>query len=561
MLLNSQLANAQVLPEKIITRIDPGRVEERIKPRPEIEIRAPVAEVQIPAAEKARLADTRKIIRLSGVTIQGSTVYSAEDFRPIYEQYLNKKISFADIQKIANAITVKYRVDGYLLTKAIVPVQRIRQGRLRIVVVEGYIDKFNIQGKVSKSARKVIESYGEQIKESRPLRVKDLERYTLLANDLPGIQVQSVISPSKSKKGVSDITFKVKQKRLDAAFDFNNYGTRYLGPNQFDVNVSANSIFGTADKVGVFALATPFNNDVKYIQGYYQRPLGSDGTAVNLAFDYTKTHPGFQLEDLDIKGESKHYIATVTHPFVRSRRQNLFTDLTADYIDSNSDSFLVPGATQPVFRDKIGSVRAKAMYDYLDTKYGINTVSLEVSQGLPNVGSKTSDQNTSRPGGHSDYTKVNMDIARLQALPASFSALLALSSQYAFVPLLSIEEFGFGGREFGRGYDPSEIIGDNGIAGKFELRWTAYPGVKVLQQLQLFSFYDAGKVWNKGSSNSQPEHQQASSAGAGISVNFTDFFRASFEMDKPLTYAAQTEKLAGHSGYGWREFFNLSAVF
>jgi hypothetical protein len=41
LLLTSQLANAQILPEKVITRIDPGRVEQRVKPKAEIEIKAP----------------------------------------------------------------------------------------------------------------------------------------------------------------------------------------------------------------------------------------------------------------------------------------------------------------------------------------------------------------------------------------------------------------------------------------------------------------------------------------------------------------------------------------
>jgi hypothetical protein len=43
LLLASQLANAQILPEKVITRIDPGRVEQRVKPKAEIEIKAPRA--------------------------------------------------------------------------------------------------------------------------------------------------------------------------------------------------------------------------------------------------------------------------------------------------------------------------------------------------------------------------------------------------------------------------------------------------------------------------------------------------------------------------------------
>ena len=65
----------------------------------------------------------------------------------------------------------------------------------------------------------------------------------LLANDLPGISVRTVFSPSDEISGATDLTFVVQQKRIDGYADFNNYGTRYLGPNQIDANVSANSIF------------------------------------------------------------------------------------------------------------------------------------------------------------------------------------------------------------------------------------------------------------------------------------------------------------------------------
>ena len=45
---------------------------------------------------------------------------------------------------IADRITTKYRNDGYILSRAIVPAQRISGGALQVQVVEGYIKDFRI---------------------------------------------------------------------------------------------------------------------------------------------------------------------------------------------------------------------------------------------------------------------------------------------------------------------------------------------------------------------------------------------------------------------------------
>lgn len=547
-------------PVNIITRIDPARVAR--KPIPEPGISPVVPKVTLPVTKKpvTPVGVKEVTLKLSNIIVKGTTVYSQAELKPLYAPFLGKTITLTDLQNIANAITVKYRSDGYFLSRAIIPVQKVKHGVIRILVIEGFVDKINIKGKVSPGTKQLLMQYAEKIQQSKPLRSQDMERYVLLVNDLPGISVRTVFSPSDDMSGATDLTFVVQQKRIDGYADFNNYGTRYLGPNQIDAGVSANSIFGTADRLSAYLLSTT-NNDVRSAQLYYQRPVDSNGTNINLIGDFTQTRPGFLLDPFDLKGQSKRIVARVTHPFIRSRKQNLFVDVNVDFLDSETNSYMTDDPAL-LYKDKIGSVRLRGIYNYLDSYSGINTLTLVVAQGIPGVGNNTDDPNSSRIGGHSDYTKFNFYASRLQALPKSFSALLAVTGQYAFDPLLSVEEFGFGGRGFGRGYDPSELTGDSGLAGKLEFRWTKYPNHKVLQQIQLFTFCDTGIVWNYDAKESgQFARQDATSMGVGMSIDFLRYIKAELEVDKPLTYAVQADKFAGHSGYGWREFFNLSAVF
>ena len=102
--------------------------------------------------------------------------------------------------------------------------------------------------------------------------------------------------------------------------------------------------------------------------------------------------------------------------------------------------------------------------------------------------------NPSRIDGRSSFDKLSFFASRQQSLGTRFGLFFGLKGQYAFQSLLSSEEFGFGGSEMGRGYDPSEATADSGLAGTFELRY--FPQ-EVLNGFSMspFLFVDAGKLW------------------------------------------------------------------
>ena len=77
----------------------------------------------------------------------------------------------------------------------------------------------------------------------------------------------------------------------------------------------------------------------------------------------------------------------------------------------------------------------------------------------------------SRLGGRVDFSKVEALASRLQPLPERFSFFVSGYAQYAFDPLLVPEQCSFGGRVFGRAYDPSELLGDHCWMASAELRY------------------------------------------------------------------------------------------
>ena len=116
----------------------------------------------------------------------------------------------------------------------------------------------------------------------------------------------------------------------------------------------------------------------------------------------------------------------------------------------------------PFNRDRLRGVRVKLDGDIADSWRGINQANLTLSQGFLGLGS-TDNGNplASRLVGRVDFTKLEASLSRTQPLFDRFSAYGSLYGQYGLTPLLTPEQCGYGGRYFGRAYDPSEIIGDS----------------------------------------------------------------------------------------------------
>nr|QQZ51231.1 hypothetical protein JKL49_09050 [Phenylobacterium glaciei] len=66
--------------------------------------------------------------QLNAVSLEGLTVYKPGDLAPLYQAYLTREVSTADLVTIATAITDKYRADGYFLSAPWFRLRRLGPG-------------------------------------------------------------------------------------------------------------------------------------------------------------------------------------------------------------------------------------------------------------------------------------------------------------------------------------------------------------------------------------------------------------------------------------------------
>ena len=537
------LASAQVIPPSA----QPGRERERFTQPPAPQARPGGPAVSLPSTVAPPGADKIKIV-IRSVHVVGSTIYSREQLEAVYADLLGRETTLQTVYGIAQRITGKYGSDGYVLSRAIVPPQNFnpKGANVRIQIIEGWVDRVEWPSKLARY-RNFFSDYASKITTDRPVNIKTIERYLLLGNDLPGLKFSTSLRPSATQTGASTLVVEVTEKPIDASAHVDNRGTPSRGPYQFLASATTNNALGQHEALTVtYAGVSPLKQ-LQYIAGYYKQVLNSEGLTVFVDGSYSWGRPGTQaLEILDYATRSTYGEAGAYYPVVRARERNLTITALAFMSDNYGDVLEAPFSI-----DRLRGFRAKADADIVDNMQGINQFNVTFSQGIEGLGS-TDNGNplASRASGRVDFSKIEGTISRTQPLPSRFSAYASLYGQYAFNSLLSPEQCGYGGRFFGRAYDPSQLLGDSCWEAIGELRFDL-PTVGQLTQTQLYAFSDYGKLYTLQPAIGTDATTHGASAGAGLRLAAVKYFNADLQAAKAIDGLRND----------WRFFFAVTANY
>ena len=515
----------------------PGQVEREFKPPPPLRTVPPRALPTVPALppRPPRAPDVKLTVREIGV--EGTTVYSLADFSPYLAPLLGREVALDDIYKLAADLTAKYVADGYFLSRVLVPAQEIENESIRLAVIEGYVAQVRFQG-TKPEHEAMLQAYAANIQKVRPITTRALERYLLLMNDLAGVDARSTLVASRAGLGAADLVVDFSFTRASGQIGGDNRGSRALGPWRVLATGELNSLFGRFDKTRLVASST-LNSEQNYASLYHAEPIGAEGARLALtAWGATARPDPATLGGL-ASSESRSWSAGLfyTYPVVRSRALNLTT--RAGFAAEDGQT-LVDGVL--VTDDALRVLRAGMTFDAVDRLLGSNVVDVEVAQGLNAFGARRT-ETTALPvtTGKSDFTKVALYAGRLQPLDANWSLFTAVSGQYAFNDVPSLEAFAVGGEYFGRGYDPSEIVGDSGASLKVDLQRELGTIGGIGAALSGYGFYDLGAVYRRTTLPGQPQRASLASAGIGLRVRYRASLYGYVEVAKPLTLTPALE--------------------
>ncbi len=510
---------------------------------------APDAEVQLPKPAKPKpdavAIDFR--ITLAAVVITGTTVFDASAFGPDYDMFLAREISIDEITIILERVTKRYRDAGYSLSRAIAPPQDLENGILTVQVIEGYVEKVTFSGDSEHADQ--FAGYAERLTLHRPMTLATLERYTLAIGDVSGYSVEPALTAIDEESGRYALDLKLTHKPIDGVALLNNRGTPEVGRLQTWLSGAVNSALGNRERleVGFFTIPNEPEESL-YTELTYTQTLGFEGTAFSISGALSTSDPGSSDASNDVESDFERLTLAMWHPLIRSRNENLWLRGTFEYRNFHERSL---GRTST--NDRLRVVRGRLGYWLGDLAKGTLSTSVEVSKGINFLGESTTGSNDlSRFDGESDFLKAVIDIVRDQQVAGGFWIQFSAAGQISNDRLLSSEEFSIGGMRFGRGYDFSEITGDEGLALSIEPRYWWNLGKDWLSGFSVYGFFDWGVVWND-ILDSGITRDTAASAGGGVRLFFPYDFRADFEVARPLTRPVFTS-----NGKDTRFFFALT---
>jgi hemolysin activation/secretion protein len=523
--------------------VEPGRLEQRFEQPPEPRA---TGEALIPESKAMLPPDQAGQIRfhLTAVEIEDATVFAADDFRAFYADLLGREVSLLDIYQVAAKATARYGNAGYLLSRVIVPAQTVSNGTVRLLAVEGYIDRVVIMGKPHGQSE-FFDLYAEKIKASRPLHNSVIERYLLLANDLPGTRVQSVLRPSADNTGAATLTLTVMRTRYNGMASIDNRGSKAIGRWQALLEGNVNGFWGGADRNAVLLATTPEDTDeLHYVALSHSQVLNREGTSLDLSFTWSESEPGENfMRLLEVETESRSAGISLAHPVQRSRAANL--TLSGGFAWRDSETMQLGEKTA---EDRLYFLHMGLLHDRADAT-GVNLLALTLSQGL-DLGNA---QVETRAGAKEDFTKLEFYASRTQRLTEEWSATLRVGGQVSGSGLPASEQFGIGGETFGRAFDPSEWTGDNGAAASLEVSRRLWLTDSIEGRPYLFC--DTATVRRRHPLN-EAKYDSADSAGLGVRLSFPRGLSLAVEAAKPLANRAIPDE-----SKDWRYFLRAMAKF
>lgn len=507
---------------------------------------APVAPAtpETPAVAPAPVPEGQTFSISSAMTV-GGTAYSAATLNRFLAGLTGPAVPLERIEAARAALLTLYRRDGYTYTTVRA---RIRGGVLRLTITEPRIVAVTLSQDIGPAGAQVLR-FLDHLADGRLLTEGDLERWLLLANDVPGVTVRAVLDPTANDPGALTLRAQVERRAANGMARADNRAFRLTGPEQSLLVGDLNSFTSLGERTEA-SLYRTFNNTNIFGQLSEEFFIGRSGLKLRLYGGAGENTPSGSLRQIGYNGVTRIFGAALSYPVIRSRQHNLTVAAQFDAIESDIAYNVITQGSRASY-DSLRILRADVLDTYSDILFGpglgaTTTAEATLSQGLPILGAVSNrGRQLPRLNQQSDFTKGVLRFDRTQFLfsPYTYNGTaagvqldIAAQGQYANAILPPEEKYYLGGPEFNRGFYFGEVTGDRALAARIEPRLTtalpSLPHVRLVPQATFYMFADWGEAWQNQNTDLG---RTLRSIGGGARIALGDYLEIDLEGVSRLT--------------------------
>jgi len=467
--------------------------------------------------EKAEPVKTGPSFLLKEVKIIGSTIFKQQDFRQIYEPYINKKVTFQDMQAVSGKIESKYKEKGYFTTTVYIPEQEIKNGVIEIRIAEGKMGKLNIEGNKWFSADFIEKFF--HAKKNEILNIKSMARDILRINKNPDLEIKAVIFQGKQPQ-TSDISLKVEGKLpWHAGILEDNRGSRLTGKYRSMFFIRSSNVSGQGDTVFINSLysGNSFGESVSY-----NIPVGTYGTKFGIDTAYFRMKLGEEYKSFDITGNTLVFTPHLSWELALSEVFEAYAGLGMDI-----KSIKKKMASDTTANDQLRTPYFGFDFSKTDPK-GQTTFSPRFNFGTSDFlgASSRNHPTSSRAGTGGSFFKYEQSLNRMQKMFFDSYMSIRTQLQIASHTLASSEQFQLGGADSVRGYPEGDYLADTG--GVLNFDWF-FP---LRRQIEPVFFVDVGGGKLKKVLPGEKQKKFLCGIGGGLRLRFSKFISVRLDWAK-----------------------------
>jgi hemolysin activation/secretion protein len=449
------------------TAPDAGQILRDVTPAPSTPRPSPSFQPQAPAPAETTPGGQTVVLR--SVQIVGATVLTEAVLLQAMGDVVGQSFDLAGLRGLTMRVSNRYREAGYPFARAFIPPQDMKNGTLRIEVLEGRYGEVKAAG--DSALQDGVQRFLAPLVTGQVIESKLLERVTLLIDDLPDLAITPLIRPGQTL-GMGDLDVRVSRTApVSGEVGLDNHGNYYSGEWRARAAVNVNGALTLGDTLSVSGV---YSEQALWLANVnYSFPVGVYGLRANAGYAHTSYDLGHGFEGNT--GTAKVSTLGLTYPVVRSQQSNL--NLNVNVQEKKLFNSRTYGADLETY--SLMNTPVMLQFDHRDGYGGggITYGSLVWTPGKLNMAE----------GGVEHFSKINADVIRLQSLGGQWSVYGRVSAQKASRNLNSAEGFSLGGPTGVRAYPTGEASGDEGWLTQIEIRY----GVGNLTP---YAFYDHGRV-------------------------------------------------------------------
>ena len=252
----------------------------------------------------------------------------------IRTQQGKRGVTIGQIEGVAHSITQFYRERGFILAKAYIPKQQVRDGIVNLTVLLGTLGEVKVHGNELYSADSISKIFAGQL--DKPVTNSSIEESLFIINGFPGVNVDGYFEPG-SQVGDTRLNVNVRnEERYHFNTRIDNHGSEDSGLYRIFFGSQVNNLFGNADLLNINLLQTVIPADTTFWQTSYESNLFSP--RIRAGIDISQNQflvDQSSSSSVDISGTVSVYALQASYIAQRSRKRNSSYKLRYEKVHSD----------------------------------------------------------------------------------------------------------------------------------------------------------------------------------------------------------------------------------